>query len=89
MNKTELIAAVAAKTGLTKKDADAAVAAVLDSIKATLKKGGKVQLFGFGTFEVRKRAARTGLSPQTKQPIKIKASKAPVFKAAKAFKEAL
>ncbi len=89
MNKTELIAAVAAKTGLTKKDADAAVAAVLDSIKATLKKGGKVQLFGFGTFEVRKRAARTGLNPQTKQPIKIKASKAPVFKAAKAFKEAL
>ena len=89
MNKTELIAAVAAKTGLTKKDADAAVAAVLDSIKATLKKGGKVQLIGFGTFEVRKRAARTGLNPQTKQPIKIKASKAPVFKAAKAFKEAL
>ena len=89
MNKTELIAAVAEKTGLSKKAADAAVAATLDTIKATLKKGGKVQLFGFGTFEVRKRAARTGLNPQTKQPIKIKASKAPVFKAAKAFKEAL
>ena len=89
MNKTERIAAVAEKTGLSKKAADAAVAATLDTIKATLKKGGKVQLFGFGTFEVRKRAARTGLNPQTKQPIKIKASKAPVFKAAKAFKEAL
>lgn len=89
MNKTELIAAVAEKTGLSKKAADAAVAAVLDSIKASLKKGDKVQLFGFGTFEVRKRAARTGLNPQTKKPIKIAASKAPVFKAAKAFKEAL
>ncbi|MBP5618439.1 MAG: HU family DNA-binding protein [Clostridia bacterium] len=89
MNKTELIAAVAEKTGLSKKAADAAVVATLDTIKATLKKGGKVQLFGFGTFEVRKRAARTGLNPQTKKPIKIAASKAPVFKAAKAFKEAL
>ena len=89
MNKTELIAVVAEKTGLSKNAADAAVAATFDAIKATLKKGGKVQLFGFGTFEVRKRAARTGLNPQTKQPIKIKASKAPVFKAAKAFKEAL
>ena len=89
MNKTELIAAVAEKTGLSKKAADAAVAAVFDSIKGSLKKGDKVQLFGFGTFEVRKRAARTGLNPQTKKPIKIAASKAPVFKAAKAFKEAL
>ena len=89
MNKTELIAAVAEKTGLSKKAADAAVVATLDTIKATLKKGGKVQLFGFGTFEVGKRAARTGLNPQTKKPIKIAASKAPVFKAAKAFKEAL
>lgn len=89
MNKTELIAAVAEKAGLSKKDADAAVAAVLDVVKETLSAGDKVQLFGFGTFEVRERAARTGLNPQTKQPIQIAASKAPVFKAAKAFKDAL
>ncbi len=89
MNKTELIAAVAEKAGLSKKDADAAVAAVFDSVKDALAAGDKVQLFGFGTFEVRTRAARTGLNPQTKQPIQIAASKAPVFKAAKAFKDSL
>ena len=89
MNKTELIAAVAEKAGLSKKDADAAVAAVFESVKDALAAGDKVQLFGFGTFEVRTRAARTGLNPQTKQPIQIAASKAPVFKAAKAFKDAL
>ena len=89
MNKTELIAAVAEKTGLSKKDADAAVAAVIDSIKESLAKGDKVQLVGFGTFEVRERAARTGLNPQTKETIQIAASKSPVFKAGKAFKDAL
>lgn len=89
MNKTELIAAVAEKAGLSKKDADAAVAAVIDSIKESLAKGDKVQLIGFGTFEVRERAARTGLNPQTKETIQIAASKAPVFKAGKAFKDAL
>lgn len=89
MNKTELIAAVAEKAGLSKKDADAAVAAVFESVKDALAAGDKVQLFGFGTFEVRTRAARTGLNPQTKQPIQIAASKAPVFKAAKAFKDSL
>lgn len=89
MNKTELIAAVAEKTGLSKKDADAAVAAVIDSIKESLTKGDRVQLIGFGTFEVRERAARTGLNPQTKETIQIAASKSPVFKAGKAFKDAL
>ncbi len=89
MNKNELIAAVAEKAGISKKDADAAVAAVIASVKDALAAGDKVQLFGFGTFEVRERAARTGLNPQTKQPIQIAASKAPVFKAAKAFKDAL
>ena len=89
MNKTELIAAVAEKTGLSKKDADAAVAAVIDSIKESLTKGDNVQLIGFGTFEVRERAARTGLNPQTKETIQIAASKSPVFKAGKAFKDAL
>lgn len=89
MNKAELIAAVAEKSGIAKKDADKAVAAVLDTIKESLANGDKVALIGFGTFEVRERAARTGLNPQTKQPIQIAASKAPVFKAGKAFKDAL
>ena len=89
MHKTELRAAVAEKSGLSKKDADAAVAAVIDSIKESLTKGDKVQLIGFGTFEVRERAARTGLNPQTKETIQIAASKSPVFKAGKAFKDAL
>ena len=89
MNKNELIAAVAEKAGLSKKDADAAVAAVIASVKDALAAGDKVQIFGFGTFEVRERAARTGLNPQTKATMQIAASKAPVFKAAKAFKDAL
>ena len=89
MNKTELVAAVAEKAELSKKDAEKAVAAVVDSVIAALKKGDKVQLVGFGTFEVRKRAARTGINPQTKQTIKIAASKNPVFKAGKAFKDAI
>ena len=86
MNKAELVAAVAAKTGDTKKAAEAAVNAFVQVVTETLKKGGKVQLVGFGSFEVRKRAARKGRNPQTKQEIKIPASKAPVFKAGKALK---
>ncbi len=89
MNKAELIAAVAEKTGLSKKDADKAVSAVFESVKDALVAGDKVAVFGFGTFEVRERAARTGLNPQTKEKIEIAASKAPAFKAAKALKEAL
>lgn len=89
MNKTELVAAVAAKADISKKDAEKAVAAVIDAVVDTLKAGEKVQLVGFGTFEVRERAARTGINPQTKQTIKIAASKNPVFKAGKAFKDAV
>ena len=87
MNKAELVAAVAAKTGDTKKAAEASVDAVVAVIKETLVKGDKVQLVGFGSFEVRKRAARKGRNPQTKEEIKIPASKAPVFKAGKALKD--
>ena len=86
MNKSELIAAIAAKTGETKKDAEAALNAFVDVVTETLVKGDKVQLVGFGSFEVRKRAARKGRNPQTKEEIKIPASKAPVFKAGKALK---
>ncbi len=89
MNKTELVAAMAEKAGIAKKDADKALAAFLDTVVAELKKGEKVQLVGFGTFEVRERGARTGINPQTKQTIQIAASKAPVFKAGKAFKDAV
>lgn len=89
MNKTELTAAVAAKTGLAKKDADAAVAAVLDAVKEALADGDKVSLVGFGTFSVKTRAARTGLNPQTKETIEIPESKVPAFKAGAALKEAV
>ena len=89
MNKTELVAAVAAKAELSKKDAEAAVSAVVASITDALKDGDKVSLVGFGTFEVKTRAARTGLNPRTKEKIKIKASKAPAFKAGKALKDAV
>ncbi len=89
MNKTELVAAMAAKSELNKKDAEKALAAFLESVEDALKKGDKVQLVGFGTFEVKKRAARTGINPQTKKAIKIAASKAPSFKAGKALKDAL
>ncbi|OKZ77823.1 MAG: integration host factor subunit alpha [Clostridium sp. 27_14] len=87
MNKADLIAAIAAKTGDTKKVAEASVNAFVDVVTETLKKGDKVQLVGFGSFEVRKRAARKGRNPQTKEEIKIPASKAPVFKAGKALKD--
>ncbi|MBQ5889814.1 MAG: HU family DNA-binding protein [Clostridia bacterium] len=89
MNKTELIAAVAEKAAISKKDADKAIAAFVDSITDALKAGDKVQLVGFGTFEVRERAARTGRNPKTKETITIAASKAPAFKAGKAFKDAI
>ncbi len=87
MNKAELIAAIAAKTGDTKKGAEASVNAFVDVITEALVGGDKVQLVGFGSFEVRKRAARKGRNPQTKEEIKIPASKAPVFKAGKALKD--
>ena len=89
MNKADLIAAIAAKTGETKKSAEASVNAFVDVITESLVKGDKVQLVGFGSFEVRKRAARKGRNPQTKEEIKIPASKAPVFKAGKALKDAI
>ena len=87
MNKSDLIAAIAAKTGETKKSAEAAVNAFVDVVTEALVEGDKVQLVGFGSFEVRKRAARKGRNPQTKEEIKIPASKAPVFKAGKALKD--
>ncbi len=89
MNKSELVAIVAEKAGIAKKDADKAVAAFIEAVQDEMKKGGKVQLVGFGTFEVRERAARNGINPLTKQPITIAASKNPVFKAGKAFKDAI
>ncbi len=88
MNKTDLVNAVAAK-GFTKKDADAAVAAVFEAIEGALVKGDKVQLIGFGTFEVRERAAKEGRNPKTGETIKIAASKVPAFKAGKALKDAV
>ena len=87
MNKADLIAAIAAKTGDTKKAAEASVNAFVEVVTDALKEGDKVQLVGFGSFEVRKRAARKGRNPQTKEEIKIPASKAPVFKAGKALKD--
>ncbi len=87
MTKKELIAAVSEKTGLKKKDAEAAVAAVLSTVTETLAAGNKVQLIGFGTFEVKKRAAREGRNPFTGKKIKIKASKRPVFTAGSALRE--
>ena len=89
MNKTELIAAMAEKSELTKKDTGAALEAFTAAVEDALKAGDKVQLVGFGTFEVKNRPARTGINPQTKKPVKIAASKAPAFKAGKALKDAL
>lgn len=86
MNKTDLIAAIAKETGLTKKDAEGAVKAFVDVVSQELKKGGKVQLVGFGTFEVSERAAREGRNPQTGDAMEIQASKTPKFKAGKALK---
>ena len=89
MNKTELIASMAEKSGLSKKDAGAALDAFVESVQDALKAGDKVQLTGFGSFEVKSRAARTGINPQTKQPVTIAASKAPAFKAGKVLKDSL
>ncbi|UZD43933.1 HU family DNA-binding protein [Selenomonas sputigena] len=89
MNKTELVANVAEKAGLSKKDAEKALGAVIESIEEALVEGDKVQLIGFGTFEVKDRAARTGRNPQTGKEIKIAASRNPVFKAGKALKDAV
>ena len=89
MNKTELVEAMAAEANLSKKDAEAALSAFTNAVTEALKKGDKVTLVGFGTFEVRERAARTGRNPQTGKEIKIAASKSPAFKAGKAFKDAL
>ena len=87
MNKAELITSMAEKSQLTKKDAEAALKAFIDSVQEALENGEKVQLVGFGTFETRERAAREGRNPRTKEVISIPASVVPVFKAGKEFKE--
>lgn len=87
MNKTELIAAAAEKTGVSKKEAEAIVTAAFDTIAETLKDGEKVQIVGFGSFEVKTRAERAGRNPKTKEPITIPASKVPAFHAGKALKD--
>ena len=89
MNKAEPIAAAAEQAGLSKKDTEAAVNAAIDAIVAALKAGDKVQLVGFGAFEVKARAERIGRNPRTKEEIKIPASKVPVFKPGKALKDAV
>ena len=87
MNKTELVAAMAESSGVSKKDAEAVLKAFTDVVSAELKKGGKIALVGFGTFEVSERAAREGRNPSTGKSMKIAASKAPKFKAGKALKD--
>ena len=87
MNKADLVSMIAAKSNLTKKDSESALNAFVETVQTALKNGEKIQLVGFGTFEVRKRNARNGVNPRTKQTIKIPASKAPVFKAGKALKD--
>ncbi len=89
MNKAELIALTAEKTNVSKKDTEAVITAALDAITAALASEEKVQLVGFGAFEVKSRAARLGRNPKTKEPIEIPASKVPVFKAGKALKDAV
>ncbi len=89
MNKSELINAVAVSAEVSKKEAEAVITAALDAITAALKEGDKVQLVGFGAFEVKKRAARVGRNPKTKETIEIPASVVPVFKAGKALKDAV
>ncbi len=87
MNKTELITKIAEKSGLSKKDSEKALNATFDSITGALSEGDKVQLIGFGSFEVKSRAARIGRNPKTKETMQIPASKSPVFKAGKALKD--
>ena len=89
MNKTELIAAVAEKAEISKKDAEKAIKAFTEAVSEELVKGGKIQLVGFGTFEVSERSAREGRNPQTGKTMKIEACKAPKFKAGKALKDAV
>lgn len=89
MNKTDLIAEMATKANISRKDADAAVTALTEVIIETLQKGDKVQIVGFGTFEPRRRAARTGINPQTKEMIEIQETTVPAFKAGKAFRDAI
>lgn len=89
MNKTELIAAVAAKAGLTKKDAERVVNATIETITESLVKGDKVNISGFGIFEIKNREARVGRNPRTKEQIQIPATKLPVFKAGKALKDSV
>lgn len=89
MNKAELISAVAANADVSKKEAEAVITAALDVITNALKEGEKVQMVGFGSFEVKKRAARVGRNPQTKEAVEIPASVVPVFKAGKALKDAV
>ena len=89
MNKTELVAAIAEKAGITKKDAEKALGSFVEVVTDELKKGGKIQLIGFGTFEVRESAARTGINPKTKAKIQIAAAKKPAFKAGAALKSAI
>ncbi len=89
MNKTELVAAIAEKTGLSKKDTEATVNAFVATVTEALAQDEKVQLVGFGSFETKKRAERMGMNPRTKETVKIAASKAPAFKAGKALKDAI
>ena len=89
MNKTEIIAAVAEKTGMTKKDAERVINATVETIETSLVKGEKVQISGFGIFEVKAREARVGRNPRTKETIQIPATRLPAFKASKALKDAV
>jgi len=89
MNKNDLINAIAEKSGMSKKDSEKALAATIDAITGALKKGDKVQLVGFGIFDVKSRAARTGHNPKTKEPIKIPATRVPQFKAGKALRDSI
>ena len=89
MNKTELVAAVAEKTGLTKKDAERVISTTIETITETLVKGEKVQISGFGNFEVKAREARVGRNPRTKETIQIPATRLPAFKASKALKDSI
>ncbi len=89
MNKAELISAVAEKTGLSKKDSEKAINATFDTITLSMEAGEKVQLVGFGAFDIKERASRIGRNPKTKEEIEIPASRVPVFKAGKALKDAI
>ena len=89
MNKTELVAAMAEKSELSKAQSEKALKALLETVEETLKAGDKIQLIGFGTFDVKENPARTGFNPASKKPVEIKESKSPRFKAGKAFKDAL